>query len=151
MKQFQFRLQPLLKLRKQQEDQKKRAVGVLMTQIHDLQKQALELAEAIQSEGDRLKQQYLEGKVDLHWVAHYRRYVTSVQRAIAEKIQEATSIQGKLHQARGELAEAAKQTKILEKLKEKQQKQYERKLQRKENREMDEMGANVFLHTSKTA
>ncbi len=151
MKQFRFRLQPLLRLRKQQEDQKKRAVGSLLTQIHDLQRQALELAEAIKAEGETLKQQYVQGNVDLNWVSHYRRYVTSVQRAIAERIQTATNIQEKLHQARRELAQAAKQTKILEKLKERQQKQYEREWQRKENRELDEIGAKVFLRSGKTA
>lgn len=151
MKKYQFRLQPLLRLRKQQEEQKKRAVGALMTQIHDLQRQALELADAIKTEGDILKQQYQEGKVDLHWVSHYRRYVTSVQRAIAEKIQAATSIQGKLHQARTELVEAARQSKILEKLKEKQQKQYDREWQKKENRELDEIGSNVCVRSGKTA
>ena len=151
MKQFRFRLQPLLRLRKQQEDQKKRAVGALLSQIHDLQRQALELAEAIKAEGDTLKQQYIQGNVDLNWVSHYRRYVTSVQRAIAERIQTATNIQEKLHQARRDLAEAAKQTKILEKLKERQQKQYEREWQRNENRELDEIGTKVFLRSGKTA
>jgi len=151
MKQFRFRLQPLLRLRKQQEDQKKRAVGVLLTQIYDLQRQALELAEAIKAEGDTLKQQYIQGNVDLNWVSHYRRYVTSVQRAIAERIQKATNIQERLHQARRELAEAAKQSKILEKLKERQQRQYEREWQRKENREMDEIGTKAFLRSGKTA
>ena len=151
MKKFRFRLQPLLRLRKQQEDQKKRAVGAMLTQILDLQRQALELAEAIKAEGETLKQQYVQGNVDLNWVSHYRRYVTSVQRAIAERIQAATSIQEKLHQARRKLAEAAKQTKILEKLKEKQQKQYEREWQRKENRQLDEIGTKVFIRSGKTA
>ena len=151
MKQFRFRLQPLLRLRKQQEDQKKRAVGALLSQIHDLQRQALELAEAIKAEGDTLKQQYIQGNVDLNWVSHYRRYVTSVQRAIAERIQTATNIQEKLHQARRDLAEAAKQTKILEKLKERQQNQYEREWRRKENLELDEIGTKVFLRSGKTA
>ena len=151
MKQFRFRLQPLLRLRKQQEDQKKRAVGALLSQIHDLQRQALELAEAIKAEGETLKQQYEQGNVDLNWVSHYRRYVTSVQRAIAERIQTATNVQEKLHQARRDLAEAAKQTKILEKLKERQQKQYEREWQRNENRELDEIGTKVFLRSGKTA
>ena len=151
MKQFRFRLQPLLRLRKQQEDQKKRVVGALLTQIHDLQRQALELAEAIKAEGETLKQQYEQGNVDLNWVSHYRRYITSVQRAIVERIQTATNVQEKLHQARRELAEAAKQTKILEKLKERQQKQYEREWQRKENRQLDEIGTKVFLRSGKTA
>ena len=126
-------------------------MGALLTQIHDLQRQALELAEAIKAEGETLKRQYIQGNVDLNWVSHYRRYVTSVQRAIAERIQTVTTIQKKLHQARRELAEAAKQTKILEKLKEKQQKQYEREWQRKENRELDEIGTKVFIRSGKIA
>jgi len=151
MKQFRFRLQPLLKLRKQQEDQKKRVVAAMLTQIHDLQRQALELAEAIKTEGKILKQQYVQGNVDLNWVSHYRGYVTSVQRAIAERIQTVTKIQNNLHQARRQLAEAAKQTKILEKLKERKQKQYEREWQRKENRQLDEIASRAFIRSGITA
>jgi flagellar protein FliJ len=151
MKKYRFRLQPLLRLRKQQEDQKKRAVGTLLTQINDLQRQALELDQSIRAEGEILKQQYLQGNVDLEWVSHYRGYVISAQRAIHERIQAATRIQEKLHQARRDLVEAARQRQILETLKGKQQKHYERELQRKENRELDEIGSKAFIRASKTA
>jgi flagellar export protein FliJ len=46
-----------------------------------------------------------------------------------------------------ELAQAAQQTKILEKLKEKQKKRYEKRLQKMEARELDEIGTNVFLRS----
>jgi len=60
MKKFRFRLQPLLRLRKQQEDQKKRVVGALLTQINDLQKQALELKHQSQKLAERVRERTAE-------------------------------------------------------------------------------------------
>ena len=54
MKKYKFRLDPVLKLRRQVEDQKKRAVGLLMTEINDLQNQALEMNNAIKDEGETM-------------------------------------------------------------------------------------------------
>jgi len=144
VKKFNFRLQPLLRLRKQQEDDKKRVVGNLLAQINEQQQQALELSQNIKTQGDKLKEQYAAGCVDLEWVSHYYRFVSHTRMAINQRILNVTEIQKKLTVARNELAEAAKQMKILEKLKEKQKKRYDRKLKQMENAQTDEIGANAF-------
>lgn len=151
MKKFKFRLEPLLKLRKAHEDEKKRAVGVLLSEIHEQQRQALEMDVQLQQEGDLLKEQYMQDNIDLDWVSHYRRYVSSVQHAINQRIDNVTKIQGSLNHARAELAEAAKQKKILEKLKEKKQKRYHAELRRQESRAEDEMATQVYLKTQQSA
>lgn len=148
MKKFNFRLQPLLKLRRREEDQKKRVVGAFMSQIHEQQQHALEMSEAIKKEGEYLKQQHRQGRVDLEWVAQYYRFVSHTQNAIAQRVTNVMQIQKKLTVARQELAQAAQKTKILEKLKEKQQKRYEKHLQKIQQRELDEVGANIFLRST---
>ena len=145
MKKFKFRLESLLKLRQQNEDEKKRAVGLLLSEIHEQQRQALEMDAQLQQEGDLLKEQYLQGSVDLDWVGHYRRYVTSVQNAINQRIANVAKVQGNLNHARSELTQAARQKKILEKLKEKKQKRYDAEIRRQELLAGDEMATQRYL------
>lgn len=148
MKQFKFRLESLLKLRQQAEDEKKRAVGALLAEIHEQQRQALEMDTQLQKEGDLLKEQHLQGTIDLDWVGHYRSYVTHVQEAINQRIANVMKVQGKLSHARNELAQASKEKKILEKLKEKKQQRFQKQLQRQDVRATDEIAAQLYLRTS---
>ena len=99
------------------------------------------------SPAKNLKQQQLNGFVDLNWVSHYYRFITHTQQAIAQRIDNVIQIQKKLITAREELAQAARQTKILEKLKEKQKIRYEQRLKKLQVREQDEIGANIFLRS----
>ena len=144
MKKFSFRLQPVLKLREQQEEQKKRAVGILQNEIAEQQRQALAMAEVVKEQGQILKDHFFRGNVDVNWISYYQGYVSNMQRNIAEKINNVAQVQKKLVKARAELAEAAKQTKIIEKLKEKRKQRYDKQLQRRETFEQDELANNMF-------
>ncbi len=145
MKKFEFRLEPVLRLKKQAEDEKKRAVGLLMAEINSQQQQALEINQTIIQQGDILKNKLSSGQVDTGWIAYYQRYVTDMRAEIARKIQNVTEIQKKLHLARRALAEAAKETKMLEKLKEKQYKEYIGHIEKLEKKELDEIGSQMFI------
>ena len=147
MKTFSFRLQPLLKLRRQTEDQKKRVVGDLLAQINEQQQQALHMAETMQNEGLKLKKQYEMGTINLEWVSHYYRFITHTQEAINQRIVNVGQIQKKLNTARQDLSQAAKDTKILEKLRDKQQERYHKKLKQTENSEQDEIAANTLRYS----
>jgi len=148
MKKFRFRLQPLLALKKQREDEKKRVVGDLLSEINQHQQEALEMAGAIKSEGEKLKQQHQQRRIDLEWMGHYRIYVQHLQTAISKRIAMVAQIQQRLTEAREELAQAAKEAKILEKLKEKQQQQHEKQLRRRETIEQDEIATNLYRRTN---
>ena len=151
MKKFKFKLEPLLALRRLHEDQKKRVVASLQGEINEQQRQALQMAGEVERHGKLLKERQGRGTVDLAWVAHYRSYVTHMQRAIAQRISRVARIQQDLGIARQELAEAAKQTKILEKLKEKRRTRYEHDIRRAEAAELDDIGAKMFLYRARTA
>lgn len=105
------------------------------------------MAEAIRGQGEQLKQQYRRGTVDLEWVAHYRRYVCHMQNAIQQRIGLVTQVQQKLHGARQEVVQAARQTKILETLRDKQKRRYERQVQKTEARQVDEIAGQGHQRT----
>ena len=144
MKKFRFRLQPILKLRRQQEDQKKRVVGSLLAEIAEQQRQALELSETLKEQGYILKKQFAQGKVDTDWIAHYQSFAAGTHSAIARRIDNVTQIQKQLAVARAKLTEAAKQTKIMEKLREKQKEDYDYHIKRSETIELDEIGTTRY-------
>ncbi len=145
MKKFKYRLEPVLRWRRQQEDEKKRAVGALVQAIHQEQQEALKLASDLQTEGDALQQQYRSGDVDVDFVGHYFRYAYQVRQAIAQHVRNVTGIQKQLAAARSELSQAAQRSKILEKLKEKQQHSYQRQIQRREAAYIDELGMQNYI------
>ena len=125
MKRFSFRLETLLRLRRQQEQQKKSAVGGLMSQINEQQRRAVALQTGLLEEGRQLKERYLQDNVDLDLVGYYYRYATQVGLAIQRRIERVGKIQNELTGARGELVEAARTRKVLEKLKERQKGRYD--------------------------
>jgi len=147
MKKFDFRLQPILELRRRQEDQKKRAVGSLLADIARQQQQALEMAQEVRQQGRILKKQFAGGTVDVGWISYYQSYVGTMYRSIAQRIENVSSIQKSLAIARKELSEAAKQTKILEKLREKQKLRYDDRLRRAETNLIDELGMNAYCRS----
>ncbi|MCH9023340.1 MAG: flagellar FliJ family protein [Planctomycetes bacterium] len=141
MKRFSFRLETLLRLRRQQEQTKKGVVGGLMSRINEQQRRAVALQTGLMEEGRQLKERYLQGNVNLDLVGYYYRYATQVGQAIQRRIEGVGQIQKELMGARGELVEAARTRKVLEKLKERQQGRYDLRLRRLEQVEQDEVAA----------
>lgn len=147
-KQFKFRLESILKLRRMAEDEKKRAVAELVSEINQYQQEALDMAETIRKSTTELTPS-IQGRVNLQEVARVQGYVGQLQRGINQRIENVARVQQKLGLARQDLAEAVRRTRILEKLKEKQKKQYMDELKRQENRALDEMATLAYVHGSK--
>ncbi len=148
MKKFEFRLETVLRMKRQIEDEKKRVVGELMAQINKQQQEALDINQTIIQQGNVLKAKFQKGEVDTGWIAYYQSFVTDMRREIARKIESVTEIQKKLVLARQELANAAKETKTLEKLKERQLKEYTHHIETMEKKELDEIGTQMFMRNS---
>jgi flagellar protein FliJ len=151
MKKFSFRLETVLKLRRLAEDEKQRAVGQLLSEIHDCQQQAVKLDLAARAAGSELKERNQTGRIDLTWMGNYQSYVGHLRAGIAERIDMVAQLQQRLTEARQELAEAAKQTKILEKLKEKRKQRYDSEIKRAETREQDDIASRNFLRSRVSA
>ncbi len=135
----------MLDLRKIEEEQKKRNVGVLQTQINACQQEAIEFSDQIKLQGLMLKEDMIKGDIDRRQIAYYQGYVTAMRKRIAERIERVREIQKDLIVAREEYTRAARRTKVMEKLKERRKERYDSELKRIEIRQNDEMGQNLFL------
>jgi flagellar FliJ protein len=145
MKKFKFRMETILKLKKQKEDEKKRLVGLLVAEKSEYERQAIEMSNALRLEGKKLKQHYLDNHVDLDEISSYQKYVIQIQQGVQQRMFNVTEVQKKLSIARQEFTIIAKETKILEKLKEKKLLRYKLDLRRLELIEEDDVATKVFL------
>lgn len=101
------------------------------------------LQDSVQQSNDDLRQNHLTGVLDMGFLAAHRRFMIAVQRqgiGIAQKIAVA---QQRVLEARTALAEAAKQRKVMDKLREKHLEKWRGELAAKEFRELDEIGVQL--------
>lgn len=145
MKKFKFRMETILKIKKQKEEEKRRIVGQLVAEKNEYERQAIEMSSALRLEGQKIKDQYQKNEVDLDEVSSYQKYVMQVHQGIQVRMFKVTEVQKKLSIARQEFAVIAKEAKVLEKLKENKLSSYQTELRRLERIEEDDIAAKVYL------
>lgn len=139
MARFEFQLEGVLKHRERIEKDRQRDLAVAQKEMVrlDSELQALNL-EVQQSTAD-VRDNRLVGRLDLPYLAAHRRYMLGMQRKVVAVSQKMGAQQLVVDAARRALAEASKQKKILEKLREKQHRRWSEALARREAGAQDEL------------
>ena len=143
MAKFVFQLQGVLRRREIVEQEKQRAFAVAQSVKTAAQAELKNLDESVQQALADLRANHLTGSLDLSFLAAHRRFMLAMQRqglVLMQKLQEA---QKKVDAAQTELAEAAKQRKIIEKLRERQQARWAEEIGRKEAAQLDEVATQM--------
>jgi flagellar FliJ protein len=143
MPKFQFNLEGVLRQRKHIEQEKQRVLAEKQTQLVEIQNALRQLEETVRSTNDDVRQNRLVGRLDMNFIAAHRRFLNGMQRQGLELAQRIVLAQRAVDEARAQLAEAAKQRKIIEKLREKQFMRWRENLARREQAEMDEIGMQL--------
>ena len=139
MAQFHFQLEGVLRHRDRVEKDCQRELGLAQAEMSRLQAELRGLNDQVQSTTADVRNNHLTGRLDLSYLAAHRRYVLGMQRRAMGLIQKAAQQQRIVEEAQKKLAEAMKQRKILEKLREKQHRRWAESLARKEAAELDEI------------
>jgi flagellar FliJ protein len=143
MAKFVFQLDGVLRHRENIEHQRKRELAVVQGQMTALDNQLRSLDSSVRASEDDLRNNRLVGKLDLPFLAAHRRYAFAMQRkamGIAEKM---AALQVHVERAKRNLAEASKQRKILEKLREKLYARWREAIERRDVAEMDEIAMQI--------
>jgi flagellar FliJ protein len=148
-KQFQFRFETMLKLRRRREDEHKRIVADRLRQIAQVREQIASQEEQIQQQTDVIRGHTAAGTIDLQQVMRNRHWLGHLHKGILEAQARIRFLEARLSQERVHLAEAAKQRRVLEKLKERQQERYLQDQNRRATRELDEMATVRFVYERK--
>jgi flagellar protein FliJ len=142
---FHFKLEALLAHREQIEKEKQRKFATIQGEIQALARQLQETHARIAAENRTLTATQLTGKLDMQYIAHEKRYVGNLHVKIVLGMQKLAAMEGTLNAARAELLAAARDRKVIEKLKEKQQARWRAEQDRKEAALLDEIGTQLAL------
>lgn len=140
MARFVFKLQAVLRQRELIEQQKQRALAGLRMRMEAMQRQLRELEGQMRSVNDDLRNHHLTGPVDVTYLRAHRRYVVATQQQGIQLVRQMAALQQRIEQARTELAEAAKNHKAIQKLRDKQLERWKIERDRKEMADLDEVG-----------
>ena len=147
-KRFTFRFETLLGLRRQREEERKRAVAVCLREVRRLEERQRRMLGQIDEQtewtrralrGDDVNVDRL--KLGRHWLLRLRRGVLETQAQIATR-------KAILAQERQRLAESSKETKVLTRLKERRFERHRAEQDRREQAESDEMNVLRFAHAA---
>lgn len=140
---FHFKLEALLTHRQQVEKEKQRKLAVIQQEIQALTRQLQETQARIAAENRTLTATQLTGSLDMQYIAHEKRYVGNLHVKIVLGMQQLAAMEPKLSLARAELLAAARDRKVIEKLRENQLARWRAEQDRKESALMDEIGTQL--------
>ncbi len=144
-KRFQFRLETVLRVRRQREDAAKRVVADRLRQIAEVKSEMRAMQDQIDSELSAFRASHASGELDMRQVARHRYWLVQLDQGVMTNTSRLRDLERALAQERQELGEARKQVRILEKLEERQRERYMKALERAEAAENDEIGSVLYL------
>jgi flagellar FliJ protein len=144
-KRFVFRLETLLKLRRQREDRQKRIVAERLRQISRVRSEIELLDRRIAEQIRAMRADANRPSLDVQNLARDRHWLSHLQRGRLEADGHLRLLEARLAQERAVLAHAAREKKVMEKLRERQQTRYLRELECREQAELDELGTVRFV------
>lgn len=147
MAKFVFKLAAVLRHRKAIEQEKLRLYAAALADFKALEDQLKELNLTMTQTNDDIRQNHLTGKLDISFITAHRRFLLGMQRKAMNLAAAMANSQKQVDAARAVLAEAAKQRKVLEKLREKQEQRWKDEVSRKEMIAADEVAMQLSNRT----
>jgi flagellar FliJ protein len=148
MAKFAFKLEGVLRHRKQVEEQRQRDLAVVQAMLTELEAELRGLDGVVRESLADLRENRLVGRLDMHFIGAHRRFMLATQRKAAGLIERMAGVQREVEAARKLLVEAATQRKVIEKLREKQLERWKAELARKEMAEQDEVNVRMGYELS---
>jgi flagellar FliJ protein len=144
-KRFKFRFETLLKIRRQREQQHQRIVAERQQQINKVRQRISSIHDQIRDEEKAICHAGEAGVIDLQQVVRHRHWLGCLHKGSLEAQNQLRYLEAELARERAELAEACKQRKIIEKLREKQWNRHRQEEDAAEARETDEMATVRYI------
>lgn len=143
MAKFVFNLEAVLRQRSHIEKEKQRELALIQRQMTQLQHELRALNETVQTAASDIRDNRLVGTLDMAFLAAHRRFMAATQRKGTELVQRMAIVQKQVEDAQRTLAEAAKDRKAMEKLKEKQHERWKASMTHREFLQADEMNTQM--------
>jgi flagellar FliJ protein len=147
---FTFRFDTLLKIRRQREDEHKRIVGGRLREIAQTQLRIDAIQRQIDEEMNAIRAGQDRGTIDIQQLMRHRHWLGHLHKSGLEAEARLGYLEARLAQERAALAEAVKQRRILEKLRERQADRHQREADRQERLESDELATVRYVFERRT-
>lgn len=141
MARFVFSLEAVLRHRVLAEQERLRELAACQSEMTRMAAELRALNDSLVTGAADMKANHLVGTIDVNYLAAHRRFTAAVQRKGQALVQDMARQQRKVDEAQRLLAEAAKERKAIEKLRERQHERWREELSRKEMAEADEVGS----------
>ena len=138
MAQFIFQLEGVLRHRKNIEHERQREFAVVHAKMTALEIELRALNAEVRASNDGVRRNHLIGRIDLSFLAAHRRYLAATQKRAMEIAQQMAGVQRQVDAARLAVTDAARDRKIIEKLRETQQAAWRERWKIKEMADQDE-------------
>lgn len=143
MPKFAFQLDGVLRQRKYFEQQKQREHAERQAVLTQMEGELRHLNEQVQVTNEEVRRNHLTGTLDMNFLAAHRRFLIAMQRQALGLVQKMAQAKQRVEESRKELTEAAKQRKVIEKLREKHFERWHAALKHRELSEQDEIGMQL--------
>jgi flagellar protein FliJ len=139
MARFEFRLEPLLKLRKMRQEQAERDLAQRLSQVIGHRRQVEQIERQILGCYQEIRDRHTLGEIRITGLIADRRYLNHLHQLRHHELAALAKSQQLADQARRQLAEKKKQTDIMKKLKERMNERFRTEQNRRETRELDDL------------
>ena len=143
MAKFIFKLEAVLRQRDLVEQQCQREMAVAQGELVLVQAELKRLDDVVKTAVNDLRQNQLVGVLNLSFLAAHRRFMMAMQKQGLLQLQRVDTAKEKVAGVRVKLAEAAKQKKIIEKLRERQHAAWLAEGARREMADLDEIAMQM--------
>jgi flagellar FliJ protein len=143
MAKFIFQLDGVLRQRKSVEELRQREMAAAQGELTTLEAELRAMDRVVQESTADVRSHRLVGQLDMGFLAAHRRYTVAMQRKALAVAQKMAAVKTRIEAARKALLEAAKQRKIIEKLRENRKARWADDLGRRETAALDEIGAQI--------
>lgn len=151
MARFKFNLDGVLRQRKLVEEARQRAFAEVQRRYAELEAELRAMDDAVRLATEDLRKNHLIGSINVEFLAAHRRFTIGMHDKAIRHAEKMAPVRAELDAARAALVEAAKQRKILEKLRERKQAEWAAAEARKDAAAMDEIGQQIGTRLVRTA
>jgi len=140
---FVFQLEGVLRHRKNIERERQRELAGAAAQMQQLRSELQDLDGKMREAMVELRERGLIGRLDMSYLGAHRRFAAAMQQRAMVLAQRMALSQRQVDDRRKALAEAAKERKVMEKLRERHYERWLEDVKRREMQDLDEMGMQL--------
>jgi flagellar FliJ protein len=145
MKKFKFRLEKLLDAKKAKEKEIQHELAKAIGEQNVFRSKQFEYRAKVEAQKNEFHKRFAEKRVNFSELEMYHRFEVFAGKVIADSQQKIDALEPGINRIRGRLAEASKERRTIEKLKERRFSEWQYNVNRAEDKENDDTNQKIYV------